>query len=577
VRILRVNMTSSKASWEELPDEWLLLGGRGLGDKILMGEVPPSCEPLSRKNKLVFCCGPLASEVVSSLGRLSVVGKSPLTGGIKEANSGGNAGVLLARQGLRAVIVEGQAPNAKPCLIFIGANGAELRSADHLKGLGTCATASRLQEEYGPNTAIITIGKAGEMLMAAAGVFVTDKDGIPGRAAARGGLGAVMGSKGLKAIVVSGDGKYRIPLADPIAFKEARAELHKMILSSPLTGKQQPTYGTSSLIPTVSEMGAMPTHNFRRGSFDAAAKISGETIHQLITNRGGVGKTTHNCMPGCLVRCSNVFPDEKGNAIVSPLEYETLAMVGSNLDIDDLDTIAEINRRCNDYGIDTIEIGVAIGIAMEQGILPFGDKKSTLRLLDEVSEGTILGRVLGQGAVITGKVLGTNRIPAVKGQGIPAHDPRTIKGMAITYALSPMGADHTAGVMTRFNIDHSKPEGQMEVSRDLQVRMAAVDSVGLCTIALGAGPNTLDAVKRLLEAAYGLSLADDFFTNLGKNIVKTERYFNLKAGLTAAHEQLPEFLLEEPLLPTGGISDIPERDYERFWEESFWGPLTNVL
>ncbi|HHW92102.1 MAG TPA: aldehyde ferredoxin oxidoreductase [Firmicutes bacterium] len=574
MKILRVNMTTLTTTWEELPGKWRMLGNRALNAKILLKEVDPACEPLGRYNKLVFSCGPLAATNISSSGRLSVGAKSPLTGGIKESNAGGTGGRYLARQGIRAVIVEGKPREEGPYVLYIGDGGAKIHPAVDLEGLGNYRTAQVLRERYGHDASVICIGQAGEMGMAAAGVFNTDMEGQPGRAAGRGGLGAVMGSKGLKAVVIAKDGSYRQPVADPAAFQALRKELHGMILSSPATGKRYPQYGTAGLIPSISVRGAMPTNNFRSGSFAAAEAISGEALYQLITGRGGEGRTTHACMPGCLIRCSNIVPDREGKAFLSPLEYETLAMVGSNLGIGDLETIVAINRRCNDYGLDTIEIGVAVGIAMERGLLAFGDGEGVLKLLDEIAAGTVLGRVLGQGAVITGRVLGAARIPAVKGQGIPAHEPRALKGMSVTYAMSPMGADHTAGVTTGARVEHTNPDGQMELSRTLQVQAAALDALGLCMFVSRVEGDVFPVIEKILTAVSGDTGFDCL--SLGKDVIKTERLFNLGAGFTPAHDRVPEFMREEPLPPTNAVSDIPREDYERFWDEEFWGPLDEI-
>ncbi|MGI6575436.1 MAG: aldehyde ferredoxin oxidoreductase family protein [bacterium] len=577
MKILRVNMTEQTCTWEHLPQKWRLLGNRGLAAKIVLKEVPPTCEPLGPYNKLIIAGGPLAGMGVSSAGRLSIAGKSPLTGGIKEANAGGTGATYMARHGIRAIVAEGMpADKEQLFLLYINKDGVKLISAPELKGLGNYALAAALLERYGARNSIISIGQAGELGMAAAGVFNTDAAGSPSRAAGRGGLGAVMGSKGLKAVVIAGDGTYEFPLAQPETFKELRQKLHKMIIDSPYSGQQMPKYGTAGLVPSISVMGAMPTRNFSSGSFEKAEDISGEALYQLITNRGGEGKATHACMPGCLVRCSNVVPDAEGKEIVSPVEYEALAMVGSNLGIGDLDAIAEINRRCNDYGLDIIEIGVAIGVAMDGGLLPFGDVEGTLRLLDEIAQGTVLGRVLGQGAVITGKVFNVYRIPAVKGQGMAGHEPRAVKGMSVTYAMSPMGADHTAGVTTKAPVEQTNPKGQMELSRNTQVDSAGTDTLGFCMFAPRCHESSHAVILKMLEAAYGVELDADFWQEVGKDTIKTERIFNERAGFTQADDRMPEFMLTEPLPPTNAVSDIPAEDYGRFWAEEFWGPLEEI-
>lgn len=576
MRLLRVNMGTLRSQWEEIPDKWSWLGNRGLTAKLLWREVDPACEPLGARNKLVLATGLLAAAPVSSAQRLSVAAKSPLTGGIKEANSGGQVGMALARLGVRALIVEGEPREDRAYILVLDPDGIRLEPARELEGLGVMDAARRLGREWGPDYALALVGPAAEMGYGNAAVMVTDAEGNPGRAAARGGLGAVMRRRGLQAIAVSSRGTHRLEPERPEAFQAARKEYHDLLTTNPHTSQKYPAYGTSGIIPTINAMGGMPTRSFRSGAFEEADGMGPEVLYELIKKRGGQGNTTHACMPGCVIRCSNIMPRDDGEMLVSPLEYETMAMVGSNLGIGDLDAIGEINRRCNDYGMDTIETGVAIGIAMDVGMLEFGDVPGTLELLEEMARGTVLGRVLGQGAAVTGKVLQSRRVPVVKNQGIPAHEPRAIKGMTITYAMSPMGADHTAAVTIGASEEPTRPEGQMELSRMIQVFMAAYDTMGFCMFAMRPGKEAGDAAQRMVEAVRGQELGDDFWLRLGKDVIKTERLFNRAAGFTEAHDRLPEFMTEEPVPPTGAVSDIPAADYRRFWEEEFWGPLDEI-
>ncbi len=576
MRLLRVSMDTLQSQWEEIPDPWSGLGNRGLTAKLLWREVDPACEPLGDRNKLILATGPLAAAPISSAQRLSVAAKSPLTGGIKEANSGGNVAAALARLGIRALIVEGEPRDEQPYILVLEPRGIRLEPAGELGGLGVYAGARRLRQQWGPDYALALVGPAGEWGYGNAAVMVTDPEGNPGRAAARGGLGAVMWRRGLKAIAVSSRGTHRLEPKRPEAFGAARKEYHDVLTTNPHTSQKYPAYGTSGIIPTINAMGGMPTRNFHSGSFEQAENMGPEALYELIKKRKGKGNTTHACMPGCVIRCSNIMPRADGEVLVSPLEYETMAMVGSNLGIGDLDAIGEINRRCNDYGMDTIETGVTIGVAMDVGMLEFGDVPGTLELLEEMARGTVLGRVLGQGAAVTGRVLQARRVPVVKNQGIPAHEPRAIKGMTITYAMSPMGADHTAAVTTGASEEPTRPEGQMELSRIIQVYIAAYETLGFCMFAMRPGKEAGDAALKLVEAAWGQDLGEDFLPRLGRDVIKTERLFNRAAGFTAAHDRLPEFMTEEPIPPTGAVSDIPASDYRRFWEEDFWGPLDEI-
>ncbi|KKM10017.1 hypothetical protein SY88_15285 [Clostridiales bacterium PH28_bin88] len=565
-------MTTKQLTLEPLPEAYRLLGNRGLIAEIMLNEVPATCEPLGPYNKLILAGGPLAGLGVSSAARLSAGAKSPLTGGIKEANGGGVAVQRLVKLGIRAIIVEGKSSDGSMYVLHLKQGNFELVPADELKGMGNYRLSSVLRERFGHDVGMITIGPAGEMGMAIAGVFANDGEGNPSRACARGGLGAVMGSKGLKAVVIENDGTYQVPVRDPGAFNAARKAFSDVLLSTPQTSEVYTKYGTASAVLPINRIGALPTYNFSRGSFDLAEQISGDALYDMIAARGGEGKHTHACMRGCVIRCSNVVADSEGKTIVSPLEYETLCLMGSNIGIADIDTIAKFNWLCNDLGIDTIETGVALGVALEAGLALFGDAQEIERIIsEEIGRGTVLGRVLGQGATLTGKVFDNPRVPAVKGQAMAAHEPRAIKGMAVTYAMSPMGADHTAAVTFRAPVDHHSPAGQMEISRNVQVTVAAYDSLGFCMFVVPAVGSKPDYVINLINAVYGTNYNAEWLKENGKKVIKTEREFNRRAGFTKTHDRLPEFMLEEKLPPFGLVSDIPEEDYERFWEADFWG------
>ncbi|MDW7673666.1 MAG: aldehyde ferredoxin oxidoreductase C-terminal domain-containing protein [Bacillota bacterium] len=571
MNILRVNMNNRQIYLEPIPEQLMLLGNRSLIGEILTNEVPASCHPLGEKNKLILAGGPLAGLGISSADRLSAGAKSPLTGGIKEANAGGIAVQYMAKHGIRAIIIEGK-PNADSTfLLRINNNQFELMVAEELKGMGNYEVAQVLRQKYGEKTAIITIGPAGEKELNTAGIFASDRSGIPSRACARGGLGAVMGSKKLKAIVIENNGDYKIPVVNMEDFKKARKKYLQVLQENPQTSEIYTKYGTASALATVNKIGGLPTNNYRYGSFEKAEQINGDTLYDLIEARGGEGLHSHACMSGCIIKCSNVVPDNDGKAIVTPLEFETLCLLGSNLGIGDIDFTARLNYLCNDLGIDTIEVGAAIGVALEAGVASFGDQEAVYDFIDrDIRNNTLLGRVLGQGAAMTGKVLGIKRIPVVKGQAMAAHEPRAIKGMSITYAMSPMGADHTAAVTLRAPVDHKDPKGQMELSRQIQVTVAAYDSLGFCMFVIPAIGKQPEHAVDLINAVYGLNLQYDWIENYGKKVLLTERNYNKLAGLTDAHDRLPEYMLEEKLPPSNAVSDIPLADYERFWNDEFW-------
>lgn len=563
-KIMRVNMDDLSIKMDNLPDKYKSLAGRALTSQIIHDEVEPTCEPLGKYNKLVFSPGLLTGTTAPSSGRLSVGGKSPLTGGIKESNSGGTAAQKLARLGIRALIIEGEGPKDKFYLLKISNDGVGLLPADDIVGLTTYKVCSTLQERYGKKAAVACVGPAGEMRMGMAGIGVTDMEGNPARYAGRGGLGAVMGSKGLKAIVLEDTGVERIKPQEPETFKEASRSFTKDLTEHPITSQGLPSYGTAVLVNIINEAGGLPTRNFRTGRFAGAEKISGETFAERAKARGG--KTGHACHPGCVIRCSNAYHDEKGEYITSGCEYETIWGFGANCEIDDLDAIARMDRLCDEIGIDTIEAATTMGVAMEGGLIEFGDAKGVIRLLEEeILKGTVIGKVLGQGTATTAKVLGVTRAPVVKGQSIPAYDPRAVKGMAVTYATSPMGADHTAGYGVTANIlnvggtvDPLKAEGQIELSRNLQIATAAIDSLGFCLfIAFSVldKPESLDDIAKMVNAQYGLNWTVDDIMELGKQVLRVEIDFNRKAGFTSAHDRLPEFFREESISPHDAKAD----------------------
>lgn len=566
--IWRVNVNTQSITTEPVPESWQRLAGRALIPRILLDEIPPTCEPLGPFNKLLFTPGLLVGQMLSSCDRISVGAKSPLTGGVKEANAGGTTGLKLVHLGIKALIIEG-APNGDGWwTLYLSKDGGRFDAADDVAGLGIDDAGVKLREKYGSKVAISLIGPAGEMRLASAGIQNLDKEGFPTRIAARGGLGAVMGVKRLKAIVFDAEGCSAPSLADPDLYKDAKQRYMKSLLAHPQT-KVYTDYGTVAVAELTQSFGAATVRNFSVGQFENLEKINGDTMRDTILERGGDGDTSHACMPGCVIRSSNCFPNPEGERLVSPLEYETIGLVGMNLGIDSLDTIAELNREINDLGADTIEIGAALGVAADAGLMEFGDGERAMELLKEIRRGTPLGRMIGQGAATVGKVYGVLRVPAVKGQAISAYDPRAIKGTGITYATSPQGADHTCGLTIRANVDHLNPKGQKEVSLGAQINMAGFDTLGACVFA-GFGYSTAPgAIRDLLKGQHGLDLGDDALQVLGRETLKLEREFNKAAGFTAADDRLPEWMTIEPLAPTNAVFDVPDEDLDSVFDGAF--------
>ncbi len=559
--IWRVNVTNGTVTVEPVPAGWQKLAGRGLIPRILLDEVPPTCDPLGPLNKLLFIPGLLVGHMLSSCDRVSVGAKSPLTGGVKESNAGGTTGLQLSYLGVKALIVEGAPADDKWWLLRLSKEGGRFEPAADLIGLGVQETAKRLLERYGPKVAIALIGPAGEMRMTAAGIQNLDKDKDPSRIAARGGLGAVMGAKQLKAIVIDATEGEKPALADKELYMDARKRYLKSLLAHPQTTTYS-DYGTAAIALMADGFGALPTRNFSSGHFEGVEKISGEAMREMILTRGGEGDTSHACMPGCVIRSSNCFPSEEGKKIVSPLEYETIGLVGTNLGIDSLDTVARLNREINDLGLDSIEIGAALGVAAEAGLMGFGDGERAMELINEIRRRTPLGRVLGQGAAIVGRVFGVRRVPVVKNQAISAYDPRAIKGTGVTYATSPQGADHTSGLTIRAKVDHLDPKGQADLSRTAQFNMAGYDTLGACIFGSFGFATAPGAMRDLLRGQYGWDPGEDVLRDLGRQTLELERAFNKAAGFTAADDRLPEWMTTEPLPPLNAVFDVPEEDLD---------------
>ncbi|MEA3440101.1 MAG: aldehyde ferredoxin oxidoreductase C-terminal domain-containing protein [Chloroflexota bacterium] len=563
--IWRVNVRMQTFRREPVPENWWRLGGRGLLARILLDEVIPTCEPLGAKNKLVFAPGLLVGHMLSSCDRISIGAKSPLTGGIKESNAGGRTGLQLAQLGIKALIIEDQPELPGWWTLHLNADGVGFVLTDELAGLGVYDAAPNLVERYGDKAAIALIGQGGEMRLSAAGIQNLDKDRVPARIAARGGIGAVMGSKGLKAIVIDGDSGRKPPVADYEGFQAARKSYNKALLGHPQTSVYR-DYSTVAMVKMCEGFGALPTRNFSTGSFEGADRISGDTMRQVMLDRSGECEVAHACMTGCTIQSSNVFCDSDGNEIVSPLEYETIGLMGSNLGIDDLDTIARMNWEVNDLGLDSIEIGAALGVAADAGLLEWGDGERAMALIRQIRADSPLGRILGSGAATTGKVFGVERVPVVKGQALSAYDPRAIKGTGVTYATSPQGGDHTCGLTIRAAIDHTNPEGQAELSRGSQINVAGYDTLGACIFASFGFAAEMENIPALLNARYGWRVDVDVLKNLGRETLKLEREFNKRAGFTAADDRLPEWMTREPLPPTNAVFDVSEEDLDSVFD-----------
>jgi aldehyde:ferredoxin oxidoreductase len=579
-------MTDAKVTIEQAPESYKFLAGRGLTSSLIADEVPPRSHALGPNNKLVFSPGLVTGTTAPTSARLSVGGKSPLTEGIKEANAGTPFARDLARMQIQALVIEGQ-PKQKDTtngvlLTWDAAAGrpkVEFFEAMAYAGKDLYEVYPKLYERFGKDISVAGCGVAGEFGYGNSGIAFNDMNNRPSRYAGRGGLGAVMASKGLKFIVIDDRGAPGVNIANKELFDQGRKKMNEALLSHDITKPKGSlnSYGTAVLVNILNEAGGLPTRNFSSGRFEGAAKIAGEAIFEGNKQRLGKELYNHRCSPGCVIQCSNTWYGTDGKEIVSCIEYESDWSFGANCGIDNLDDIAEMVRLSNGYGLDTIEAGATIGVAMEAGVVPFGDSKGAIRLLHDMGKGTHMGRILGGGTAFAGKAFGVVRIPAVKGQGMPAYDPRAVKGMGITYATTTMGADHTAGYTIAPEIlgvsgklDPLSTEGKAALSRGFQATTAFIDTSGHCLFIAFAILDIASGFEGLVEECNGVlgtTWSSDDVVALGTSILKKERAFNEAAGLGKEADRLPEFMTYEPLPPHNQVFDIPDSALDSVYGE----------
>lgn len=593
-KVLRVNMTDLTFKWEKAPAKYENLAGRAFTSAVVNAEVDATCHPLRERNKLVIAPGLLAGTLAPSSGRLSIGGKSPLTGGIKEANAGGLTATRLAYLGIQGVIIEGAPPAGTEdwYSIVIGKDKCNIVKTNNYAGIGCYELISRVWKDYPSKPGVIGCGVAGQRLLVGAGVFGNNVENTdPGRYAGRGGLGAVMGSKRVVAVITDATGGTRPEPKDKAKFDAGRKALTEALDKHGVTGrlkddKGKPfgglkNYGTNVLQNVMNEAGGLPTRNFRRGRFESAAKISGEAVHALVDKtrekfgEKSEGKYAHPCHPGCVIACSNAVPYEAtGKLHVSPLEYESVWALGTNLEIGVLHDVAELNRLCNDLGLDTIEAGCTLGVVMESGLLKFGDGPGAIAALKEVYNAkSAMGRILSSGAQNAGKTLGVTRVPVAKGQGLPAYDPRPVRGMGVTYATTPMGADHTAGYTVAAEILGIKGKvtdprelKKAELSRAFQATTAYIDSSGYCLFIAFTILDDDAGFKGMQDSVNAFIGKDLDVTQFGLSVLKNERDFNQRAGFTKNDDRLAEFFRTEPLPPHNVTFDVTNEELDEVFK-----------
>ncbi len=578
--LLRVNLTDKTIKKEALcpKDAELYLGARGLATKIIMDEVDPKVDPLSEENKLIFMTGPLTGTFASSGGRYEVVAKAPLTGTIGASNSGGHFGPELKYAGYDGIIFEGRAE--KPLYLWIEDDKAELRDASHLWGKNVFETTDMVLEETAEDARVACIGPGGEKKVLFAGVR-NDKN----RAAGRSGLGAVMGSKNLKAVAVKGSKSIKV--ADPEGFMEACTDARTKLKEHPVTGGGLPTYGTQILINILNQSGALPTRNWRDGGiFEEAEGISGETLTEkyLVRNKG--------CF-GCNIGCGRItrIPEGKFESFGEGPEYEAGWALGACCGVGDLEAVSKANFICNELGIDPITTGTTIACAMEmyeKGILteeevgraiPFGDAEGLVELTRMIGHREGFGDMLAEGSYRMASKYGCPELSmSVKKQEMPAYDGRGVQGMGLEYATSNRGGCHVRGYLTSPEIlgipeklDPLVTEGKAGWLKTFQDLTAVVDSAGIClftTFAIG-----LPEISSMLRTATGINATDEEILKAGERIWNLERMFNIKAGFTAADDTLPPRLLKEPLQsgPAKGKVVELEKMLPEYYEVRGWG------
>ncbi|MFW6297888.1 MAG: iron-containing alcohol dehydrogenase [Desulfosalsimonas sp.] len=560
MKVLRVDMGNKSTAAEELQKPWQHLGASALIAKVINSEVPPESDPLGPDNRFVIAAGPLAGTLAPQLGRVSVGGKSPLTLGIKEANSGGPAAQMLDKLGFRAVVVQGAPADESLYCLYITKDKTELIPADDYKNTKNYDLVKKLKESYGSSIAVICTGIAGERFYRGASVSFTDILGDPSRNAARGGLGAVMGAKGLKAVIIDDSGADKVDLYDPEAFRttvKSWVQTLKHDVGCSLFSR----LGTPFAISNSAGHGTLPAKNYRSGRPEDYISVSGESIQEILFERGS---KMHGCMPGCVVRCSIIYPDKDGSKICGAYEYETIGLLGTNLGITDNDAIARLKFMCDDLGLDAIETGAALGVAAEAGKMKMGDWQSAARLLEDVEKETSLGKAIGNGVVATAEFLGIDRVPAYKGQALPAHDPRGVKGTGVTYLSSPMGADHTAGLTYR---QPWEKKNQAYYSLRTQIQSAACDAFGYCINAVPGGKASVyQFFADLMNARYGISMTPEDVMEISKQTLRDQLAFNEKAEFSKTKSLAAEFIRKEPVEPTGRVFDVDENEVKNIWE-----------
>ena len=543
-KILDIDLTSGAIETLPLDPEMarLFLGGRGLGARLLWDLVGPEVKPLDPENVLIFTTGPITASSSQTSNRFNVSTKSPLTGTLLHANSGGWWGMQFKRTGYDVLIVRGKAE--KPVMISITPEGISLDDASELWGKTVFETTEALGQNNNKRN-VLCIGPAGENQVRIAAIM-NDKE----RALARGGAGAVMGSKNLKAIVV--EGKEKNTPVDKDQFKFMLYETGKLIKASPLTSQALPEFGTTVVMNVVNEIGALPTRNFQQSQFEDAHKISGEAITDTILVK-------NQACWACPITCTRITKTKSGKEGEGP-EFESAWAFGAQCGVGDLDAITEANFLCNDMGIDTISMGNTIGCAMEmaekgfiENDLRFGDASKFLELISDTAHRRGFGDELAEGSYRLAEKHGAPELSmTVKKLELPAYDPRGMQGQGLVYATSNRGACHETGNMLGPEvlalprlIDRFATQGKAGIVSVHQNSAAVIDSLVYCKFANMAVAEEFFA--RTLTAVTGQLFTADDLMRTGERVWNLERLYNLREGFTSADDTLPARLLNDPI------------------------------
>src|SRR5437763_6995696 len=561
-----IRLNDRTVARRELRGEAVVKAGRYLIARTLLDLGAAAVDPLSPANPLIFSAGPFAGTSFSNANRTSVGCKSPLTGGIKEANGGGTFAYALGQLKIAGFTLLDASPEWV-VLHFRKDGGLDFDDATPYLAKGNFEAATLLKARYGKKIAFALCGPVGEYQGLIAGIAFTDKDGRPSRLSARGGVGAVMGSKRVKAVVVDLD---KIPpFEDPKKVNAAIKDYSKMLLADGIVQNFYQKLGTAGMADVQNMMGGLPVRNFSAGQLaDVKAgekfKMGADYIAPMNTARGG--EQTHACMPGCVIQCSNVYADASGKEVVSPVEYETLGLLGSNCGLTDPDDLAQLNFVANDLGVDTIELGGMLGVLMEAGLGRFGDVKFMTDVLAEIRAGSDRGRLWAQGTARVGDHYKVGRVPVIKKQAISAYDPRVIEATGISMMATAQGADHTAGNLPRLKTREMDLNALLEQSLIAQINCAATDSLGLCIFGRSVTEPNTEFIANAINAALGTNLTKDFFPALGRETLKLEREFNRRAGFTERDDELPAFFYTEPLAPTNHVARFHGPDVHGIYE-----------